>query len=50
MAARAPQLADAALLIALYRVALDGNLIEGALAAGTVELGAVDGRGALVDV
>ncbi len=36
-----PQLADAALLIALYRVALDGSLIEGALAAGTVELGAV---------
>ncbi len=36
-----PQLADAALLIALYRVALDGSLIEGALAAGTVELGAI---------
>jgi signal transduction histidine kinase len=36
-----PQLADAAVLIALYRVALDGSLIEGALAAGTVELGAV---------
>lgn len=36
-----PQLADVALLIALYRVALDGSLIEGALAAGTVELGAV---------
>ncbi len=37
----APQLADAALLVALYWVALDGSLIEGALAAGTLELGAV---------
>jgi signal transduction histidine kinase len=36
-----PQLADAAVLIALYWVALDGSLIEGALAAGTVELGAI---------
>jgi len=36
-----PQLADVALLVALYWVALDGSLIEGALAAGTVELGAV---------
>jgi signal transduction histidine kinase len=37
----APQLADAAVLIGLYWVALDGSLIEGALAAGTVELGAI---------
>jgi signal transduction histidine kinase len=37
----APQLADAAVLIALYQVALDGSLIEGALAAGTAELGAI---------
>jgi signal transduction histidine kinase len=37
----APQLADAAVLIALYWVALDGSLVEGALAAGTVELGAI---------
>jgi signal transduction histidine kinase len=36
-----PQLADAAVLIALYWVARDGSLIEGALAAGTVELGAI---------
>ncbi|HTA15538.1 MAG TPA: histidine kinase [Solirubrobacteraceae bacterium] len=36
-----PQSADAALLVALYWVALDGSLIEGALAAGTLELGAV---------
>ena len=36
-----PQLADAAVLIALYWVALDGSLVEGALAAGTVELGAI---------
>ncbi|HEY5045061.1 MAG TPA: histidine kinase [Solirubrobacteraceae bacterium] len=36
-----PQLADAALLVALYWVALDGSLLEGALAAGTAELGAV---------
>jgi signal transduction histidine kinase len=36
-----PQLADAAVLIALYWVALDGGLIEGALAAGTVERGAI---------
>jgi signal transduction histidine kinase len=37
----APQLADVAVLIALYWVALDGSLVEGALAAGTVELGAI---------
>lgn len=37
----APQLADAAVLIALYWVALEGSLIEGGIAAGTVELGAV---------
>jgi signal transduction histidine kinase len=37
----APQLADAAVLIALYWVALDGSFLEGALAAGTVELGAI---------
>jgi signal transduction histidine kinase len=37
----APQLADAAVLIALYWVALDGSLVEGALAACTVELGAI---------
>jgi signal transduction histidine kinase len=37
----APQLADAAVLIALYWVALDGSLLEGALAGGTVELGAI---------
>jgi signal transduction histidine kinase len=37
----APQPADAAVLISLYWVALDGSLIEGALAAGTVELGAI---------
>jgi signal transduction histidine kinase len=37
----APQLADAAVLIALYWVALDGSSIEVALAAGTVELGAI---------
>jgi signal transduction histidine kinase len=37
----APQLADAAVLISLYWVALDGSLIDGALAAGTVELGAI---------
>ena len=36
-----PQLADAAVLLALYWVALDGSLIEGALAGATVELGAV---------
>jgi signal transduction histidine kinase len=36
-----PQLADAAVLIALYWVARDGSLIEGALAAGTAELGAI---------
>jgi signal transduction histidine kinase len=36
-----PQLADAALLVALYWVALDGSLIEGALAASTLELGAI---------
>jgi signal transduction histidine kinase len=36
-----PQLADAALLVALYWVALEGSLIEGALAAGTLESGAV---------
>src|SRR5271154_4792502 len=33
----APQLADAAVLIALYWVALDGSLLEDALAAGTGE-------------
>ena len=38
---RGPQLADAAVLIALYWVALDGSFPEGALAAGTVELGAI---------
>jgi signal transduction histidine kinase len=37
----APQLADAAVLIALYWVALDGSLAAGALAAGIVEAGAV---------
>jgi signal transduction histidine kinase len=37
----APQPADAAVLIALYWVALEGSLIEGGIAAGTVELGAV---------
>ena len=36
-----PQLADAAVLLALYWVALEGSLIEGALAGATVELGAV---------
>ncbi len=36
-----PQLADAALLVALYWVALDGSLLEGAAAAATLELGAV---------
>ena len=36
-----PQLADAAVLIALYWVTLEGSLIEGAVAAGTVELGAI---------
>ncbi|MGA9285841.1 MAG: histidine kinase [Solirubrobacteraceae bacterium] len=36
-----PQLADAALLVALYWVALDGSLFEAAIAAGTLELGAV---------
>jgi signal transduction histidine kinase len=36
-----PQTADVALLIALYWVARDGALIEGVLAAGTVELGAI---------
>src|ERR1700684_1983571 len=36
-----PQRAQAALLVTLYWVALDGSLIEGALAAGTLELGAV---------
>jgi signal transduction histidine kinase len=36
-----PQWADAAVLIALYWVALDGSFLEGALAAGTVELGAI---------
>jgi signal transduction histidine kinase len=37
----APQLADAAVLIALYWVALDGSLIDAALAACVVEVGAV---------
>ncbi len=37
----APQLADAAVLIALYTVALDGSLIAAALAAGIVEAGAI---------
>jgi len=37
----APQLADAAVLIALYWVALDGALLAAALAAATVEAGAV---------
>jgi len=36
-----PQWADVSVLIALYWVALDGSLIEVALAAGTVELGAI---------
>jgi signal transduction histidine kinase len=37
----APQLADVAVLLALYWVALDGKLLQAALAAATVELGAV---------
>ena len=37
----APQLADAAVLIALYWVALEGDLAEVALAAATVEAGAI---------
>jgi signal transduction histidine kinase len=37
----APQLADVAVLIALYRVALDSDLAEVALAAAIVELGAI---------
>jgi signal transduction histidine kinase len=37
----APQLADVAVLISLYRVALDGDLTEVALAAAIVELGAI---------
>ncbi len=36
-----PQLADAAVLIALYWVTLDGSLLAAALAAGTVEAGAI---------
>ena len=36
-----PQLADAALLIALYEVALGGNLVEFALATAVLETGAV---------
>jgi signal transduction histidine kinase len=36
-----PQLADAAVLIALYWVALHGRLVEIAVAAATVELGAI---------
>ncbi len=36
-----PQIADVAVLLGLYWVALDGGLIEAALAAATVELGAV---------
>lgn len=37
----APQIADVAVLLALYWVALDGGLIEATLAAATVELGAI---------
>jgi signal transduction histidine kinase len=37
----APQLADAAVLIALYWVALEGDLAEVLLAAGTVQAGAI---------
>jgi signal transduction histidine kinase len=37
----APQIADVAVLICLYRVALDNDLAEVALAAATVELGAI---------
>jgi signal transduction histidine kinase len=37
----APQLADAAVLIALYWVAMDGSLAATALAAGVVEAGAI---------
>ena len=37
----APQLADAAVLIALYWVTLDGSLTAAALAAGTAETGAI---------
>jgi signal transduction histidine kinase len=37
----APQLADVAVLISLYRVALDSDLAEVALAAAVVELGAI---------
>jgi signal transduction histidine kinase len=37
----APQVADVAVLIALYRVALERDLVETALAAGTVEVGAI---------
>jgi signal transduction histidine kinase len=37
----APQLADVAVLIALYWVALDGSLLATALAAGIVEAGAI---------
>jgi signal transduction histidine kinase len=37
----APQLADVAVLISLYRVALDSDLAEVAVAAGVVELGAI---------
>ena len=37
----APQLADAAVLISLYWVALEGNLVEVALAAAIVEAGAI---------
>jgi signal transduction histidine kinase len=37
----APQLADAAVLIALYWVTLDGSLTAAALAAGTAEAGAI---------
>jgi signal transduction histidine kinase len=36
-----PQLADAAVLIALYWVTLEGSLVEGVLAAAIVELGAI---------
>jgi signal transduction histidine kinase len=37
----APQLADFAVLISLYRVALESELVEVAIAAGVVELGAI---------
>ena len=40
----APQLGDAALLIALYGVALRGSVVELALAAIVIEAGRGDGR------